>query len=246
METRPTASAVRPALATTAFCLVHSLLASRRAKNAFKRAAGIRARNGLYRPLFNTVAIVSSALLARYLWKQPARTLYHVKGPAAALMGAGQVLAGGRASAAAMQIGVARIGGLPNLAAWLAGKPHIPRAPEAQTIDPSSDGRIHPRGPFRQSRQPLNFWPIPLIWLKPRLTTTSAAFNLVATAYFYVGSMHSEHRLRQRYGAAYEAYQRSGANFFLPLGSAKTPAARGCIPASPRRCPERGGVASCD
>lgn len=209
-------AAARTALATAGFALLHSALASRPAKDAFERAAGTRARNALYRPLFNGIAIASSALLARYLWKQPARTLYHVQGPAAALLGAGQVLAASMATAAASEIGVTRIGGLPGLAAWLTGRRHIPREPEAQTLDPSTDGRIHPHGPFRASRQPLNFWPIPLLWLKPKMTTTAAAFNLVSTAYFYLGSIHSERRLEQRYGPSYRAYQCSGANFFLP------------------------------
>jgi hypothetical protein len=207
---------LKVAAATAGFALLHTALASRPAKAAAERTLGTRTRNALYRPFFNAVAIASSALLARYLWKQPTRTLYHVRGPAAALLGAGQVLAAGMAASAATQIGIARLGGLPSLAALATGQPHIPREPEAQTLDPSPDGTIHPRGPFRSSRQPLNFWPIPLLWLKPHMTTTAAAFNAVATAYFYLGSLHSEHRLERRYGNAYRAYQHSGANFFLP------------------------------
>ena len=57
------------------------------------------------------------------------------------------------------------------------------------------------------SRHPLNFWPVPLLWLNPRMTTKLAAFNAVATAYFYAGSVHSDRRMGAEYGGEMEGFR---------------------------------------
>jgi hypothetical protein len=58
--------------------------------------------------------------------------------------------------------------------------------------------------PFALSRQALNFFLLPVLWLNPRMTTWLAAFNAVSTLYLYLGSLHSERRLRRVYGPAYD------------------------------------------
>jgi hypothetical protein len=49
------------------------------------------------------------------------------------------------------------------------------------------------------------------------MTDPWLAFNLAALGYLVVGSFHEAYRLRQRYGDAYAAYERSGVSFFAPL-----------------------------
>jgi methanethiol S-methyltransferase len=71
-------------------------------------------------------------------------------------------------------------------------------------------------GPFRWSRHPLNFWPLPILWLHPRMTTNLLAFNAAATIYLVIGSVHEEARLRNAYGTDYIAYQQSEVPFYLP------------------------------
>jgi protein-S-isoprenylcysteine O-methyltransferase Ste14 len=112
--------------------------------------------------------------------------------------------------------------GLPGLRAWASGDRNVPIEPEAQgpALDASAN-RMKVTGPFRVSRHPLNFAPIPLFWLNPRMTSNFAAFTAVATLYFAVGSLHEEHRLRRAYGRPYEDYQQSTVRFLVPGSKAR-------------------------
>lgn len=202
-------------LATAAFAVTHSVLASRPAKQAATRLFGRRNRNGLYRVLFIAQSAVTFALLAAYIRRLPGRELYRVQGPLAWLMHAGQGGAILYATAAARQVGFRRIVGLESFGCWLGDGP-VPPEPEAQGPAFDDQGKRHGIGPFAWSRHPLNFAPLPVLWLWPRMTTTLLAFNAAATVYLVVGSLHEEVRLRQAYGEAYCAYQRSGIAFYLP------------------------------
>src|SRR4051812_5328200 len=82
---------IKVAAATAAFGLVHSALASRRAKRAAARTFGERNRNGLYRVFYLAQSVVTFGMLAAYIRTLPNRELYRVRGPAAWLMHAGQV-----------------------------------------------------------------------------------------------------------------------------------------------------------
>lgn len=48
------------------------------------------------------------------------------------------------------------------------------------------------------------------------MTTQRLAFNLAATLYLVLGSLHEEQRLRTEYGQAYADYQESGVPFYWP------------------------------
>jgi hypothetical protein len=212
--------AARTAAMTAAWAALHSLLAGYPAKDAAGRLLGPRTRNGLYRAGYNAVAVATFALLVAYVRRQPHRTLYHVRGRTAVLMRLAQVVSMLYALWGVLQVGLGGMSGLPNLVAWLAGRRHIPREPEGQTPPPRpATGSPAPTrgGPFALTRQALNFFLLPLLWLNPRMTTRLAAFNAVSAVYLYVGSIHSERRLRRAYGAAYEeAYRLRGVPFFLP------------------------------
>ncbi|WP_165246947.1 methyltransferase family protein [Paludisphaera soli] len=207
---------LKTAAATAAFGLVHSALASRPAKRAAAGLIGRRARDGLYRPLYLGQSIAATAALVSYVRRLPDRELYHVRGPAAALMRGGQAAGLAYMTWAAFQVGVPRLTGLAGLAALGAGDPDPPPPVEAQGPAPDADGRIRAEGPFRHSRHPLNLAPLPVFWLQPRMTANLLAFNLAATAYLVLGSKHEEHRLRAAYGKAYEGYLRTGVPFYLP------------------------------
>ena len=217
-----TRGSIRIGLATAGWCAAHSLLASRPAKEAAERFLGTRTRNGLYRGGFNLVALVTFALLVRYVRRQPGRTLYEVRGPGALFMRAGQAASLLYAIWGVFQVGVGGMSGLPNLLAWLTSNGRVPREPEGQTPAPHrmtcEGGTSTAAGsPFALTRQAVNFFLLPLLWLAPRMTSRLAAFNVVATVYLYLGSLHTERRLRRAYGHAYdEAYQGMGVPFFLP------------------------------
>ena len=208
-------SMAKVAAATAVFGLAHSALASRAAKRAAARAFGERNRNGLYRVVYITQSVATFGLLAAYIRRQPSRELYKVEGPARFLMHAIQAGAVVYATSAAGQVGIRRILGLESLAAWLGDGP-VPPEPEAQGPALDAEGLGHALGPLAWSRHPLNFAPLPILWLWPRMTTSLLAFNATATIYLVVGSLHEEARLREAFGAEYDAYLGSGVPFFIP------------------------------
>ena len=201
--------------ATAAFALVHSALASRTAKRAAAGAFGERNFDGLYRIFYISQSVVTFGTLTAYICKLPNRELYHVKGPLRWVLRAGQVLAGGQAFAAARQVGIRRITGLESLTCWLADCP-VPAVPEAQGPALDDEGLVNSSGPFAWSRHPLNFAPLPILWLWPRMTTSLFAFNTACTIYLVVGSFHEEARLERAYGEKYEIYRSSGIPFYVP------------------------------
>jgi hypothetical protein len=209
-------SVIKIAAATVLFAGIHTLLASKAAKEKAVSLAGDRNRRGLYRIFYNGIAITTLAGLGLYGVKLPDRDLYAVRGPGALAMHSIQfcfllyLLNGVR------QIGILKFAGVPNLGALLTGQLFIPLEPEGQgpIIEKSNQMKI--TGPFRYSRHPLNFGMIPIIWLMPRMTFNLAAFNLIITVYLLLGSLHEEKRLKESYGQAYTDYQASGINFFAP------------------------------
>src|SRR4051794_33892210 len=120
------------------------------------------------------------------------------------------------ATSPAGQIGIRRIIGLKSLERCLGDGP-VPPEPEAQGPALDDDGKMHAAGPFAWSRHPLNFAPLPILWLWPRMTTSLLAFNTAATIYLVVGSLHEEARLREAYGDDYDAYLDSGVPFYVPV-----------------------------
>jgi hypothetical protein len=212
-------SAAKILLATAAYAAVHSLLASRAAKDAAARVAGTRQRNGWYRVAFNAQAVAGFGALAWWGWRLPDRALWRARGAtrvALHLVQLGGLALGWRA---VRQVGAARMLGLASARAWLAGHADVPPEPEAQGPAPSEhapDGALVTGDAFATSRHPLNVAPLPVLWAMPVMTTNLAAFNAAATLYLVLGSRHEESRLRRAYGARYEAYRRSGVPFYVP------------------------------
>src|SRR3990170_4384989 len=138
-------SMLKVAAATALFGLVHSALASRRAKRAAAETFGERNRNGLYRVFYIGQSLVTFGLLAAYIRRQPSRELYRVEGPLAFLMHAVQAGALVYTTAAAGQVGLRRITGLESFLAWL-GDGLVPPEPEAQGPALDEEGLRHAAG----------------------------------------------------------------------------------------------------
>ncbi|HEX8323018.1 MAG TPA: hypothetical protein VF595_03815 [Tepidisphaeraceae bacterium] len=200
--------AMRVVVATAAFGLLHSVLADTRSKAAFERAVGTRRRNAWYRPLYNAHSVVSLAALAAYVLRQPSRTLYHVRGPAAVAMRAGQAASVVYIASAAVRTGPFSFAGLPGLVAWVLRRPNVPREPAGQGPALNEQGRVHDCGPFAHSRQPANVGMVPLLLLNPRVTTRSAAVCLTLAAYSLLGAVHSDRMIGRQYGQAFDDYRR--------------------------------------
>lgn len=209
-------SMLKVAAATAVFGVAHSLLASRTAKRAAARTFGERNRNGLYRVFYIGQSFVTLGMLAAYIRRQPSRELYRVEAPLALLMHAIQAGALVYATLAAEQVGLRRITGLASFLAWLGEGHDVPAEPEAQGPALDDEGRRHAAGPFAWSRHPLNFAPLPIVWLWPRMTTSLLVFNTAATIYLVIGSLHEEARLRDAFGDDYDAYMNGGIPFYVP------------------------------
>jgi protein-S-isoprenylcysteine O-methyltransferase Ste14 len=202
--------------ATAAFAVVHSALAA----TSVKDAVAVRFRNGrhLYRAAYNAHAVAAFGLLVWYIARRPKRTIYRFRGVSAGLMRLGQLGGIGFAVAAARATGLATLSGLDNVMAIVSGTPARP-VPAAQGPEAHESGALRIRGPFELVRHPLNLAPLAPFWLTPHMTSRRLAFNLAATAYLAVGSIHEEKRLLRQYGEAYAAYQRGGVPFYLPRRS---------------------------
>lgn len=208
-------TAVRMGLATIAFAVVHSALATHRAKSMAAEMAGERRRDASYWLFFVSQSVVTCAMLIAYARRLPVRTLYRAHGVVALALRAGQVAGLLHLAASAHQIGLSRLAGLDNVRAWRQGS-RIPPGPFAQGPEIEADGRLGVGGFFRWSRHPLNFSAVPIFWLAPHMTTRRLAFNLVSTLYFIAGSKQEEARLHDAYGQAYLDYCNSPVPFYWP------------------------------
>jgi hypothetical protein len=209
-------SVARVAAATVLFALVHSLFASRAAKEWTVRRLGERNRNGLYRAFFLGQSVLTFAALAAYVLRLPERVIYRVHGLPALMMVAGQVIGLGLAVYAAAAVGLRDLLGVNSVRTWLRGDARVPPEPPAQGPRLDLDGRMHVTGPFKWSRHPLNLMQLPVFWLSPLMTERLLAFNIVATVYLVLGSLHEEQLLRAAYGEPYAEYQHGGVPFYLP------------------------------
>lgn len=205
----------KAAAATVAYGLLHSALASTRAKRAAARHLGERNRAGLYRTFYNAQAVLTFAGLLLYLRSLPREEVYRIEGGAGLVMRAGQASGLLWAVLAAREVGIGPITGLSSLAEWLRGGSPAPE-PEAQGPAPAEGGGLRVKGPFRLSRHPLNLAPLPVLWLQPIMTTRWLGVAAASTVYLVTGSLHEERRLEAAYGEPYRRYLRSGTPFYVP------------------------------
>ena len=210
-RSEPLSAGLKMAGAVALYCLVHSALASRRAKRAATRLLGATASDKFYRAIFNVQSVAGFAALAIYGRRLPNRNLYTVTGTAALAMRVVQASGIAWAIWTAREAGVAELLGLEPI---LRDDHYRSAPPEAQ--GPRMRETLEVRGPFLACRHPLNCAPLPVFWATPRMTVNRLAFNLLGTAYLVLGSLHEEARLKLRYQRAYECYVRSGVPFFLP------------------------------
>lgn len=79
-------SIIKIAAATALVAGIHSVLASKAAKKKASELFGERTRNGLYRPLYNGLAIATFGALGLYALRLPNRELYKIRRPFSWLM----------------------------------------------------------------------------------------------------------------------------------------------------------------
>jgi protein-S-isoprenylcysteine O-methyltransferase Ste14 len=190
------------------WALVHSVLASKQAKDLARRISGPRYRDGLYRFAFNAQSVVTLMWAALRFSRLPDKELYHARPPWSWLFRASQVASLGVLLSGVRVMGISRFAGLTPLQDLLAGRELRP-APEAQGPPLGSDGEVVRAGAFRFSRHPGNLGALGYFLFLPRMTANRAVLVVLVGFYVVLGSMHEEHRLREAYGAAYERYRRA-------------------------------------
>jgi len=193
---------------------IHSLLASRRAKDASAQVAGSRSRDGLYRVAYNAQSVVTVALAARRLARLPDRGLYEVGPPWSWLFRAGQIGSLTVLFSGVRVFGVLEFAGIVPL--WRAlTEPESRPEPEAQGPPIGADGEMESAGAFRFTRHPGNLGALGFFLLWPRMTVNRATLAALVALYVVLGSMHEERRLRMAYGEAFERY-RQKVPFLIP------------------------------
>jgi protein-S-isoprenylcysteine O-methyltransferase Ste14 len=190
------------------WALVHSVLASKQAKDLARRFAGPRYRDGLYRFAFNAQSVVSLVWAARRFSRLLDRELYCVGPPYSWLFRASQAASLGVLLSGVRVIGILRFAGLTPLWDLLRGG-NVRPVPEAQGPPISSGDEVVRAGAFRFSRHPGNLGALGFFLFLPRMTANRAVLLALVALYVVLGSMHEEHRLRVAYGAAYERYRRA-------------------------------------
>jgi protein-S-isoprenylcysteine O-methyltransferase Ste14 len=190
------------------WALVHSVLASRQAKDLTRRIAGPRYRNGLYRFAFNVQSVVLLVWAARLFARAPDRELYKVKPPWSWLFRAGQVASLGVLLSGVRVMGVLNFAGITSLWDLLTRERDVRSEPESQGPPIGEDDEVVMAGAFRFIRHPGNLGALGFFLFLPRMTANRAVLTALVALYAVLGSIHEEYRLRAAYGAAYERYRR--------------------------------------
>lgn len=189
------------------WALIHSVLASKQAKDFTRRIAGPRYRDGLYRFTFNAQSVVLLLWAARRFSRLPDRELYRVRLPWSWLFRASQAASLGMLLSGVRVMGIPNFAGITPLWDFLRGK-DIRSEPEAQGPPIGADDEVAMAGAFRFTRHPGNLGALGFFLFLPRMTANRAVLVVLVALYVVLGSMHEEYRLRAAYGAAYERYRR--------------------------------------
>ena len=196
------------------WALIHSVLASKQAKDLTRRIAGPRYRDGLYRFAFNAQSVVLLVWAARRFSRLPDRELYRAKPPWSWLFRASQAASLGVLLSGVRVMGIPNFAGITPLRDFLTGK-DVRSEPEAQGPPIGADDEVVRAGAFRFTRHPGNLGALGFFLFLPRMTANRAILTALVALYVVLGSMHEEYRLHAEYGAAYERY-RGVVPFLIP------------------------------
>ncbi|MFQ3565500.1 MAG: DUF1295 domain-containing protein [Aggregatilineales bacterium] len=175
--------------------LIHSLLASHRAKSQFERTFGSRAYHGLYRLIFNLIATMSFIPYLLLLIVAPSTIVWSVDGAIAFVLRAIQLLGLIGLTLSLLQIDLGEFAGLTQLRAYLHGE-SLPLALRPLQV----------RGIYRWFRHPLYLFAMLVLWAQPLMTDVMLSFVLGCSLYFIIGSRYEEKRLLATYGEHYSTY----------------------------------------
>jgi protein-S-isoprenylcysteine O-methyltransferase Ste14 len=179
--------------------LVHSVLASYRVKDAFRRFVGPLAFDRFYRFAYNVFALISFLPILALLYIFPDQPLYTIPVPWVYLTIAIQAVAVIVLIAAVAQTGPLEFMGLAQLTAGSERKPPI----------------LMTNGFYAYVRHPLYTGILVFIWLIPEMTVNRLVFFAALSIYLLIGAYFEERKLLKDFDPAYAAYK-SKTPMFIP------------------------------
>lgn len=180
------------------WAVAHSITASSRFKAWARQQMGARAYDGVYRLLYNGLAIVTLLpVLAAGALALPPVTMWAIGPPWRYLFIGIQLLGVVGLGISLIQTDLMRFVGLGQFIRYLRGDDEVNPSPTLTTT-----------GAYRIVRHPLYFFSLLLLWFVPIMTLSLLLFSVATTIYFWVGAGHEEKRLAAVFGERYEAYRR--------------------------------------
>lgn len=177
--------------------VLHSLTASAGFKIMVRSLVGQRPYDGLYRLAYNAFSVITFLPLLLLLAELvPNHVIWRVPQPFNYLFVFVQLIGIFGLIVSLMQTDLMRFAGLGQFARFLRGEEEINPPPSLVT-----------RGTYAYMRHPLYFFSLLLIWFLPIMTWGTFLFNVLATIYFWAGSILEERRLISTFGEDYRRYQ---------------------------------------
>lgn len=184
------------ALTMIGYGVMHSWLASTNAKQLIRHWMGERKYYGLYRVIYNLIAIVSLAPVIGLVLFRPGTVIWQITGASQFLLLIIQLVGLAGVIISLTQINLGQFIGLTQASAYFQAK-QLPLPKEA----------LQYTGLYRLVRHPLYTFSLLTIWPMSTMTEAWLAFNILVTVYFIVGSKFEEQKLVLTYGDEYRDYQ---------------------------------------
>ncbi len=188
---------------TSAFCVLHSVLASNKVKRAFQNRFGNLI--AFYRIGYNIISAI--LLLVIYLaLPEIDINIYDLPNPYDLIILFLQLLSLIGLMWSAKYFSSGEFLGLNQIKQFREGDYNF------SDLDEISSLRIE--GPYRFSRHPVYFFSIMFLLLRPVMELTYLIIVVIFVVYFYIGSIFEENRLIEKFGEGYAAYQKSVPRIF--------------------------------
>ncbi len=188
------------------FALIHSLLASRRLKEAAINR--IPAMRYFYRPLYNILAFATLALVW-FSYPGSPQTIYWLSPPWSILFHLIQLCG------IVLMAFTLKASGTGTFAGTTQLRHFFKNQPPGYDLDESVDPAPSVSGPYRFVRHPLYTAGAIVLLFHPYMTTKWLALTVGSLIYFYIGSRYEEKRLIDKFGESYLTY-RKNVPAFLP------------------------------
>jgi methanethiol S-methyltransferase len=185
-------SALSIAAAFAFFAVIHSGLASLRAKRAAEGRFG-EAAGRWYRLVYNVIAVVTVAPFLYLVLNLPDRGLWGIPAPWRYLTIVLQLAAGAGLAAALLRGDPKGFAGIRQLFGGGGS---------------DEGGQLITSGVYGCVRHPLYFFSTVILWLLPVMTVNRLVAVVLVTLYFSLGSIHEEKLLRREFGPAYDEYRK--------------------------------------